>query len=779
MNRKLTFAKRTLWILLIPLFMSSCEDKMQQHYDPKPELFEGSIWEVLEKDGNYSTFLNAVKEVGYDKMLQGKALLTVMAPDNKAFEAYLKEHGYASTDDMDVEELKKVVTFHLLYYSYEKKDLMNFRMNGDLESDESAEANKGIYYKFRTKSSDAPTVEWDKDNEKNVTLYHFERFMPVFSHYLFDTRGLNAQSNYLYFYPNSTWNGTEGFNASDASVTEYQVEADNGYIYKVDRVIEPLETIYTEMKKDANYSEFVNLYDRFRTFTYNASISKDYAASAGVDSLFLSSYGTLPNVAQEWPVPTYTSLSTLMTSGFATFAPTNNAMNTLFRTFWGGRGYESWSTLDPTIARYFLQSFMMNTSTVIFPEDITKGELTDSYGNGLSFDPNTAISRKLCSNGTFYGLDAAMIPTLFTTVAGPLFAEKKFRAFTYAMSGSGLLNSLLSQEVKYLFLVANDDQMLADNMMLIEYAKGDPVLSTNETDDGNWGAVSSTTMQNLANIHTASSEEALRTSGVQVVSAQAAYNYWFVEDGKITTSARFNSSIAGVGGDPFSAFHEIDGSNYVGTPWINGHAYSYDDEMVYQVTTEENPDNLEKLVATCSSGSYPFYAFAQLLQKAGVADVANKRLINLYPEYKDAKTPGSKVARFVLFAPTNQAVNEALQAGKIPGVSAGSSIVGEEVNVTVSDKDALAQYLRTFFILSNKNTISVYPYPGSAFRSDLVYQTEGKGNLIYTDNGTNIRLKLEGGSHESTAVSVSSYTSFCFPYAYTDGGVQFIDSVIE
>lgn len=37
---------------------------------------------------------------------------------------------------------------------------------------------------------------------------------------------------------------------SNASVKEYQIITNNGYIYNVDRVLEPLETIYDVLKKN-------------------------------------------------------------------------------------------------------------------------------------------------------------------------------------------------------------------------------------------------------------------------------------------------------------------------------------------------------------------------------------------------------------------------------------------------------------------------------------------------------------------------------------------------
>ncbi len=70
---------------------------------------------------------------------------------------------------------------------------------------------------------------------------------------------LDAKSNYEAFYPNSTWTGDNGFNVSNASVKEYGIIANNGYIHAIDRVLEPLETIYTEMKNGTNILHFQSI----------------------------------------------------------------------------------------------------------------------------------------------------------------------------------------------------------------------------------------------------------------------------------------------------------------------------------------------------------------------------------------------------------------------------------------------------------------------------------------------------------------------------------------
>lgn len=73
-----------------------------------------------------------------------------------------------------------------------------------------------------------------------------------------------------------------GFNVSNAAVSEYEILADNGYVYIVDQVIEPLETIYTQLESNENYSIFFNLYNENTTYTYDATLSKDFEQPWGL-----------------------------------------------------------------------------------------------------------------------------------------------------------------------------------------------------------------------------------------------------------------------------------------------------------------------------------------------------------------------------------------------------------------------------------------------------------------------------------------------------------------
>lgn len=69
--KNMTFTTVLLCMLFMPFFISSCTDKIDEHYE-EPEWLKGSAWEVLEDRGNYSLFLQAVELAGLSLLWRKK-----------------------------------------------------------------------------------------------------------------------------------------------------------------------------------------------------------------------------------------------------------------------------------------------------------------------------------------------------------------------------------------------------------------------------------------------------------------------------------------------------------------------------------------------------------------------------------------------------------------------------------------------------------------------------------------------------------------------------------
>lgn len=741
-------------ILSLPWLFMSCKDNMDDHY-AIPDWLKGSAYEVLLSEGDYSIFLEGIDKAGYKPIVNGKSILTVMAPNDSAFTVYLNDKGYAGISDMPEVELKKLIGFHLMYYAFDWNKLVNFRpAEGDGATEEDKAQFAGYYFKHRTKSMDPVSREYNSILGDSVSVYHFERFLPVFSYQMFQTKGIDAASNYEYFFPNSTWTGgSTGFNVANASVLNTSnVITDNGYVYFIDQVLEPLETIYTELKNNyEEYSIFFDLYNSSSTYELDAEITRDFGDG---EDLYLHSHSGLLNIAYEWPTSNYAAIVDLSSVCYNIFAPSNTALTNFFDSFWKAGGYNSLNDLDPLVLEYLIAQSYANDTRPVFPDDIRSGKVKTVLGTPVVLNPEDVSLRRFCVNGTLYGIGNMTAPAIFSSVAGPAFKYLDYRNYLYALDGSGLLLALASQESQFITLMPDTAQLATERIRLAELTTGNR-LQIFSDDAGAYVDMSESEMSSIVNIHLASGVSELKTSGIQVLESNTAFNYWYVVDGKITTNALFNQYLTPeFTGDPFVAFTEI--KNGAST-WDNGRAYSYAFDGLFK---SDAGDGLEYTLAIANDTRYPYYMFSQLLQKAGLVD--GTELTHLMPD-----------TRFIAFIPSNEAIKARLS--EIPGADRLSVTAGGSLSGTLSstNKTKLANWLRSYFITSDLNTFTQYPYPGSSVKGD--YDTYGADNMHVVDTGSSLQVKFQA----SEAATVSVVSTFHFlPFAYKDGCFHVIEDIL-
>lgn len=784
----MTFTIRCLCWLLCSLFIFSCEDKIEEHNKKQPWV-GGNVWEVLsgeEMNGNYSIFLRAIELTGYRDIVEGKGVMTVMAPDNAAFTSYLQEHGYASVDEMQKNnpaELKTLVGFHLLYYVYNKGMMENFRPEGEGAGDGDNEIlDPGMYYKFRTRSGSPVTEEYDAETGKTRSVYHLERLLPVFSYNFFSSKKIDAKSNYEFFYGNSSWTGADGFNVAEASVKQYELAASNGYIYVLDKVLEPGGTIYDELKSNPDYSDFMKVYNQFSSYTYDERLSTMYGSSLGVDSLFLHEHRKpLAPIALEWPTSNYQRLDSLAYRSYSVFAPTNKALSDFFNGYWKNSGYTDFNNLDMMVQQIFLNEFVYSGS-VVFPEEIATGKVVNNSGMPYGFNPWQVSYKKMCSNGSLYGLDEIEAPVLFGAVTGPAFSSKKYLDFLYTLQYSGILNSYASSKTEYTLLVPPNEVFEAsvNGYEFVEEESGNSLVMLN--DDGELATVPASVAKRIVDTHTVLGEAvSLNTAGgTQVVPVKAAFNFWFIKDGKITCSNYFNQVLDMDAADRESVFVPFKEITNEGKAWSNGKAYTYESDGKNGLFEyEENTLGDRGLQAHLaqSGGTSPYFRFSQLLKRAGVVNGNTLTFLS---------------SRAAVFIPTNEVIEQALKDKKIPGVEtlALEDITNKEVQITHNDTLALKYYMMNYFM--DAATLTTCPYPGSAVRSGE-YKTVHNGNLVYTDKGTSISVSLRSTyefDHEENGQIILREkevngtecpvdgTYWYFPFSYSDGCFHLINSLL-
>lgn len=774
-------------LLLSCLLLPACSD-MNEYFET-PDWIGGSIYQTLQDDGNYSIFLQGVDIANYQPIVNGKSILTVMAPDDNAMTQYLQDN-YGTTDitQVDPDEVSKLIGFHILYYSFDKNKLINFRPEeGDGATEEEKNLNAGLYYKFRTRSQDALTTAYDATRRRNVQVYHNERLMPVFSYRMFQTKNIDAKENYEYFYPETGWQGDDGFNVVNAAVTEYEQIARNGYIYKVDRVLTPLETIYNELNNAGKYTRILDLYDRSEYYYYDGDATLEMAAS---DSLFKHyHYSPLVNIDSEWgDVTSYTEISTLSSQAFTIFAPTDQAFQDFFDEYWREGGYSSLDEIDSVTMLEIMQSCVISSS-IVFPSEVEKGTVVNISGEvvGVNTDEVTQEDRIMCSNGVLYGCSVLTPPARFRAVTGPAYQYKDFSNFNEMLSNSGMASTLVTDAVRYAMLYPTNEQLY--NNAGIQRVDGTLVSSTAPN------GMSTSTQTAYINAHVVQpidNDTQMPTTGTKVMPTLTAdfKMYWYVKDGKITNSILHNGRLKYADNtttddqiwadfEPLGYRGDIDG-------WTNGHAYTYENILFPGDYSAVNNSSLVRLMTnTRFDTTTEFFGWINLLNKASLINISGGTL-----------TSELTLESCFTFIPTTEALESAIVAGRVPGVNANGAAVGDASFfdiAEITDRDALIDYLKLYFIPLSSATFSNYPYldwgenttdyGGLTTLQQYVETQNGNQIIIATkmniyDDGSSLYITIidPDTGVEGQRVKVSGSYDY-FPFIFEDGGAHFIEDV--
>lgn len=778
-------------VLASMLTLTSCDDLSEDSHYKTPSFLAGNAIEVLQKDGNYSVFLKGIELTGYTDVVDSQ-ILTVLAPTDEAFAAFLKEQGYSSIEDMyaaDPEFTTQVITYHLLYYAMDWSKMTNFRpLEGDGATESQRADKAGMYNRFRTRCAVNETQEFDSDPAVNdyVTVIHRERYVTVFSETLFRTLGIDAASNYNYFFPDTEWNPkglADGFNIMNAAVLDsVAVVTDNGYLYHIDHVLNPVGTIYEELDNNGKYSKFLKLFDEYAEYTQDV----DETNNRGYN-VYTKSFGDLPAIASEWASDNYRNFTTNSFVSYNILAPSDQAMDDMFTKYWEpGCGYASVDSLNPLIQNILVNECAIaldltgegdKTDYACYPEFLTMKRAYSEFGTEVTNSPSEFDDAVFCNNGILYGSSKMEVPGVFSCVAGPSFKDVKYLPYLYVLNGSGQLLNLAGNQAEFVALVPDTAQ----------FAKNDPagrlyydrVNNTYELqiwsdESADYVSMGRSYMENVANMHTSTNATELKTEGTQVIETNAAFNYWFVKDGKITTNYLFNQQLNPTYKDEiWYGFHEITNA---GEKWSNGRAYSYDYPGIY---TTADGMSLESELCTNNDYNYPYYCFAQLLRLSGLANSGLfSGMLTLDPE-----SP-----RFIALVPTNEVLKDAIEKDLIPGcdtlhVTDNFSIYmnnksGSQVNAKLTDanKQLLSKYLLCYFITADRNGFTAYPYVGSTCKG--VFETGGTFNVEILDDGSAISVRATGDGVEGTEVSLESKYGY-LPFAYSDGAFQLLNGILK
>lgn len=474
------------WILLIIVSCNKFDDIEKYQ---RPDWLVGKIYNQIAATPDLSMFAQCMADVGYDTLVNKTGTYTVFAPVDAAFTTFLSENGYATIEQIPDKEKEEIVKFHIVQMPWNRDQLQGLSYKGWINLNDLSN-NKPFAFKRQTllkKDNIIYAVRLENDgeliyetivpegesNDKRIVYSNSRKYAPIYFDDFLAASKLDG-NDYTFYFNRNYEAGNIYF--AGGKVTGDDIYADNGFIYKIDKVIDPLpnaEEIMDRGFESESYTEFKNLIYLFSDFDENdeATMAQEGADEGiQVDQLYDLTYPELGfDIHQELTYNPNSSSAPILTIEYhnGLIAPTNAALTEFVNNVLTGPG--KWRDLDAipaNIKKLLVNSHMAKSP--IYLKDITNGFFNAS-GDYIMIDQSSIIQKSFGSNATFIGLNKVITPKAFSSVSAPLYLNPDYQTFLAAIELSGLLPALKQEDINYTLFIVSDASVGRDMSMEIRW----------------------------------------------------------------------------------------------------------------------------------------------------------------------------------------------------------------------------------------------------------------------------------------------------------------------
>lgn len=447
------FARPLILFLSLLTVLTSCQDKeFDEHYG-RPDWLPLPVYQQLEAKGNFKNFLACVDKAAYKRTLSSAGYFTVFAPNDAAFETFLKEQQLPSVDAIDEVMARKIVTYALVYNSFDKTRLSDYQSSLGWQPINAFKRRTAYYDGVYTETlPDGSTIKATSANRNGGYVFgdNNNKYIPYFIDSYLTAKNLTA-FDYNYFYPNTTFSG---FNVADASVVTADIQAENGMIHEINKVVLPLPSIESHINSKPEYSVFMDLLKKYEIiYQTHPEVTDRYRVMTGSNEpVYVKFYSGILAFSPNNENFLKAADNDGQSDGWTLFAPNNEATTKYINEVLLNK-YTSLDAMPPAIINDFINAHMWQTT--VWPSKFKS--VFNFLGEEARFDPaSNIVEAKVLSNGMLYGTNKAQDADVFRSVFGRAYLDPKYMLMTRFLSRE-LKTTIISPHVKFtLFLVPDE-----------------------------------------------------------------------------------------------------------------------------------------------------------------------------------------------------------------------------------------------------------------------------------------------------------------------------------
>lgn len=479
----------TCCLLMGSWTVQSCKDEYT--LTGQPSWLGNSIYERLQEDGNYTILLRLVDDLEQTEVLSYSGSKTLFAANDSAFQAWFGNNkwGVKNYSQLSTAQKNMLLNNTMINNPYLIELLSNVSGTPPLEGMcMRRETATTIYDSVEIMSPDKmpATAVWQRFRDqrksipilKDATTPPMIHFLPKFMEfYNINSEDLAVLTNHQATSANEAW-------VNSRKVLERDITCKNGYIQRIDGVIEPMTNMAEVLRLHPQLSKWSELIDRFSAPYYNAEATSEYnRLFNNEDSVYTMRYfskrsagGTALTETPDGEVaaallsfdPGWNQYMYSNTMGYdlhydagAMIAPTNEALET----WWNNEGkdlqmeYGSWENVPNATLAKLLNVNMLPTFTEAVPSKFER--VLNDAKESLGIEARYVDSCFMACNGVVYMVNKVFSPAEYASVAYPALAHQSTMNVIYwAIDQLNFLPYLLSMDSRYSLLLPTNEALL-------------------------------------------------------------------------------------------------------------------------------------------------------------------------------------------------------------------------------------------------------------------------------------------------------------------------------
>ena len=457
----------------------------------QPDWLGNSIYERLQEDGNYTTLLRLVDDLGQTEVLRHTGSKTLFAANDSAFQQWYGNNswGVSRYEQLSLSQKKLLLNNSMVNNAYLIELLSNVSGNPPMEGMcMRRETAVSIYDSVEIlKPEKMPnTASWQdfKSRGKSIPIFKDATAAPMI-HFLpaymtfnkITSEDLSILTNHQASDIHEAW-------VNGKKVLERDITCKNGYIQKVNGVIESSPNMAEIIRQNSDMSMWSHLMDRFSAPYYTAEGTREYnRLYNNEDSVYTLRYfskrsedGRANEVNPKgeavkatlkfdpgWNHYMYSNTMNydLHYDAGAMLVPTNEALET----WWNNEGkdlrdeYGSWDSIPDQTLSKLLNVNMLEIFSTSVPSKFN--QILNDAKEELGIRKEDVVSCYMGCNGVVYLVNKVFTPAEYASVAYPALAHASTMNVIYwAIDQLNFLPYLLSMDSYYSMLLPTNDAML-------------------------------------------------------------------------------------------------------------------------------------------------------------------------------------------------------------------------------------------------------------------------------------------------------------------------------